>query len=93
MILSDRNEEKIRMPKGRLIAALAISGLMPAAGIISYTPLMRIYAVNWAVSIIFKNSGNLVVLTAVLLVIFSIERIRYMDRLERKGEKKNGRRD
>lgn len=89
MILKEKREKTRQAKKGKLYAAIALWIIILTAVVVSYTPLMQIYSINWIISIIYKNIMNLLMLSGFLVCVYLIERKKYLENLE-KGIKING---
>lgn len=48
-------------------------GLILIALLITYTPLVRIYWINWIALLILSNAFNLIVIAVVLLILYRTE--------------------
>lgn len=89
MIFKEREEVSRNLKKGKLYIAVILWSIILAAIVISYTPLMRIYTINWIVALVFKNMINALVLSGLLVTVYVIDKKKYMESLK-KGQKRDG---
>lgn len=89
MIFKEREEVSRNLKKGKLYIAVILWSIILAAIVISYTPLMQIYIINWIVALVFKNMLNVLVLSGLLATVYVIDKKKYMESLK-KGQKRDG---
>lgn len=89
MIFKEREEVSRNLKKGKLYIAVILWSIILAAIVISYTPLMQIYTINWIVALVFKNMINALVLSGLLVTVYVIDKKKYMESLK-KGQKRDG---
>lgn len=89
MIFKEREEVSRNLKKGKLYIAVILWSIILAAIVISYTPLMQIYTINWIVALVFKNMINALVLSGLLVTVYVIDKKKYMESLK-KRQKRDG---
>ena len=68
-----RDSTEIKASKKMLYLSILCISLILLAVIISYTPLIRIYWINWLDLLILSNTVNLIIISLVLAIIYRIE--------------------
>lgn len=69
-----KNEIEIKAKKYHLYIAMAIVAIWTFAIIISYTPLVQNYWINFTVLLIIQNTVNLIFIVAILIIFYIIEK-------------------
>lgn len=69
-----KNEIEIKAKKYHLYIAMVIVAIWIFAVIISYTPLVRNYWINFTVLLILQNTVNFIFIFVILIIFYIIEK-------------------
>lgn len=71
--MREKNTTDIKPRKVSLYLAILCISLLVIAVILTYTPLIEIYWINWLDILILSNAVNLIVIAVILLILYRTE--------------------
>ena len=71
--MREKNTTDIKPRKVSLYLAILCISLLVIGVILTYTPLIEIYWINWLDILILSNAVNLIVIAVVLLILYRTE--------------------
>lgn len=89
LILKKKDNIEIKPRKGKVIAAIILLLILIAAYIMSFTPLVQNYWVNYCVILIVQNTMNILFLDIILCVLYIAEKKIILKKIEEYDERWN----
>lgn len=80
-----RDEIRIKPSKINLTIASVLFSIWLIAVLISYTPLVQSYWVNFTITLIISNTINIFFIIAILLVLYGVERKMITKQIDQEG--------